>query len=108
MTNLDAVWNGPIERQGPSLSAAVIGMTELKVPIRIKSTYYPNFPDKNPDEAIHNPAIVDQQIPEEIISNLFNLYADEYHDINQYTDLTKPVFFGPRFINLNVGQLPTL
>ena len=108
MTNLDAVWNGPIERQGPSLSAAVIGMTGLKVPIRIKSTYYPNFPDKNPDEAIHNPAIVDQQIPEEIISNLFNLYADEYHDINQCTDLTKPVFFGPRFINLNVGQLPTL
>ena len=90
MTNLDATWNGPIEQQGPSLSAAVIGMTELKVPIRI------------------NPAIMSQQIPEEIISNLLSLYPDEYDDIREYTDLAKPVFFGPRFTNLNVGQLPTL
>ncbi len=90
MTNLDAAWNGPIEKQGPSLSAAVIGMTELKVPVRI------------------DPAIMSQQIPEEIISNLFSLYPDEYDDLREYTDLAKPVFFGPRFINLNVAQLPTL
>lgn len=108
MTALDSVWNGPIEEQGPNLSKAVIGMTELKVPVRISSTYYPNFPDEDPETAVHNPAIMAQKIPAEIISKLTQLYPDEYEDLSSYTDLSKPVFFGPRYLNLNVGSLPTL
>ena len=108
MTALDDVWNGPIEQQGPNLSKAVIGMTELKVPARISSTYYPNFPDKDPETAVHNPAIRAQQIPPEIISKLTQLYPEEYEDISAYTDLSQPVFFGPRYINLNLRSLPTL
>ena len=108
MTALDDVWNGPKEQQGPNLSKAVIGMTELKVPVRISSTYYPNFPDKNPETAVHNPAIMAQQMPVEIISKLSRLYPDEYEEISAYTDLSQPVFFGPRYFNLNVRSLPTL
>ena len=44
-----------------------------------------------------------QQIPAEIISNLAQLYPDEYEDLRSYTDLSQPVFFGPRYINLNSG-----
>ena len=110
MNALDDVWNGPLELQGPNLSKAVIGMTELKVPVRISSTYYPDFPNEDPATAIHNPAIMAQQIPAEIISNLTRLYSDEYEDISAYTDLSKPVFFGPRYFNLNseARSLPAL
>jgi hypothetical protein len=103
MAALDDVWNGPIEQQGPNLSKAVIGMTELKVPVRIASIYYPDFPNEDPATAIHNPAIMAQQIPPEIISKITQLYPDEYDDISTYTDLSKPVFFGPRYRNLNAG-----
>jgi hypothetical protein len=34
------------------------------------------------------------------------LYPDEWDDLNQYTNLTEPVYFGPRFLNLNVTEVP--
>lgn len=42
-----------------------------------------------------------QQIPDSIIQQLPSLYPDEFEFINKYTDLSKPVFYGPRFINNN-------
>lgn len=42
-----------------------------------------------------------QQIPDSIIQQLPALYPDEFEYISQYTDLSKPVFYGPRFRNNN-------
>ena len=42
-----------------------------------------------------------QQIPDFIIKQLPNLYPAEFEFLDTYTDLSKPVFYGPRFINLN-------
>ncbi len=108
MNSLHAVWNGPAEEQGERMGAAVVGMSELKVPIRIQCAYHPNYPIEDPDKAVWQPALMTLQIPEEIIANLFSLYPDEWNDMNQYTDLTQPVYFGPRFLNLNVTEVPPL
>jgi hypothetical protein len=48
------------------------------------------------------------QIPESIIADLPRLYPDEWDDLNRYTDLSEPVFFGPRFMNLNVAEVPAV
>lgn len=108
MSNLDAVWNGPASEQGERMGAAVGGMAALKVPIRIQCAYYPNYPAEDDSDAIWQPALMKQQIPEEIIADLFKLYPDEWNDLNQYTDLTEPVYFGPRFLNLNVTEVPAI
>jgi Ferritin-like len=42
-----------------------------------------------------------QQIPDDIIQRLPSLYPDEFEHIAKYTNLSMPVFYGPRFINLN-------
>ena len=47
-------------------------------------------------------------IPEEIVADLFRLYPDEWNDLNQYTDLSRPTYFGPRFLNLSVTEAPTI
>ena len=108
MANLDAVWNGPASKQGERMGAAVVGMVGLKVPIRIQCAYYPNYPAEDESEAIWQPALMTLQIPETIIADLFRLYPDEWDDLNQYTDLTEPVYFGPRFLNLNVTEVPAI
>ncbi len=106
MTSLDAVWNGPESERGERMGAAVSGMAQLRVPIRISSAYYPNYPSEDDSEAIWQPALMSLQIPEAIIADLHNLYPNEWDDLNQYTDLTEPVYFGPRFLNLNVTEVP--
>lgn len=108
MSNLDAVWNGPANDQGERMGAAIVGMSQLKVPIRIQCAYYPNYPAEDESDAIWQPALMKQQIPEEIIADSFKLYPDEWNDLNQYTDLTEPVYFGPRFLNLNVTEVPAI
>ena len=107
MTTLDAVWNGPASEQGVRMGEAIVGMTELKVPVRISSTYYPNYPSEDESEAIYQPALMSQQIPEELIADLSRLYPAEHEDMGLYTDLTQPVYFGPRFLNLNATEVPT-
>lgn len=42
-----------------------------------------------------------QQIPDTIIQQLPSLYPDEFDYLNEFTDLSKPVFYGPRFRNNN-------
>ena len=83
-------------------------MSELKVAIRIQSAYYPNYPIEDESDAIWQPAPMSLQIPEAIISELFKIYPDEWNDLNQYTDFTEPVFFGPRFLNLNATEVPAI
>ena len=65
-------------------------------------------PVEDEDEAIWQQALMSLQIPESIIADLPRLYPDEWDDLNRYTDLSEPVFFGPRFMNLNVTEVPAV
>lgn len=42
-----------------------------------------------------------QQIPDFIIQQLPKLYPEEFDFISKFTDLSKPVFYGPRYLNIN-------
>lgn len=81
LATLDTVWNGPAPTSWKSLGAAVHGMVDF----RVLSCFM----------------IMRTQIPEEIITQLSSLYLDEYEFLAEYTDLSQPVFYGPRFINTN-------
>lgn len=81
MNDLDAMWNGPAAESWPKFGAAVGAMTEM----RVQSCFY----------------IMRNQIPQKIIDNLSSHYPKEYNCLNTYTDLSQPVFYGPRFINKN-------
>jgi hypothetical protein len=42
-------WSGTSQRRSKeSVEAAVIGMSEPKVPVRIQCTYHPHYPVKDP------------------------------------------------------------
>ena len=43
------------------------------------------------------------EIPPAIIADLPELYPSEFAFLARYTDLDKPVFYGPRFRNVNVA-----
>lgn len=78
---LDTVWNGPAATSWKTLGAAVHKMVDF----RVLSCFN----------------IMRYRIPDDIIQKLPAIYPDEYPFISQYTDLSKPVFYGPRFININ-------
>jgi hypothetical protein len=46
------------------------------------------------------PDVVRHQVPPRLIDRLPELYPDEHQFLARYTDLSKPVFYGPRFRNL--------
>jgi hypothetical protein len=79
MVALDDAWNGPAARSWPSLGEAVIQMNEM----RVLSCFN----------------IMRHQVPDQAVDRLKELYPDEYDDLAAYTDLDRPVFYGPRFIN---------
>lgn len=81
MDDLEAMWNGPADESWPNFGKAVGAMTEM----RVQSCFY----------------IMRHQIPTEIIADLSKHYPDEYEYMAKYTDLSVPVFYGPRFINNN-------
>lgn len=81
LANLDLVWNGPAKTSWPTFGKAVGGMVDF----RVLSCFN----------------IMRTQIPADIIEQLPALYPDEYEMLKTYTDLTKPVFYGPRFLNTN-------
>jgi hypothetical protein len=81
LTTLDTVWNGDAPTSWKNLGAAVHGMVDF----RVLSCFN----------------IMRTPIPTDIINNLKNTYTDEFDFISKYTDLTKPVFYGPRFLNTN-------
>lgn len=81
LDTLDVVWNGPASTSWKSLGAAVHGMVDF----RVLSCFM----------------IMRSQIPVDIIKQLPTLYPNEFEFMSLYTDLSKPVFYGPRFLNTN-------
>jgi hypothetical protein len=83
MNDLDAMWNGLPGNEWPTFGDAVAKMTDM----RVLSVFY----------------IMDRHvIPANIIKELPKLYPDEYKEMAAYTDLKKPVSYGPRFMNMNI------
>jgi len=83
MADLDAMWNGPADKSWPTFGQAVGAMGEL----RVKACF----------------GVMSHQVPPAVVAKLQELYPDEYADIAAYTDLSQPVFYGPRFRNLNAA-----
>ncbi len=81
MADLDASWNGDPATWWPTLGAAVEGMAKLRV--------FSCF------------TIMKHEVPRDLIAQLNTLYPDEYAMMDTYTHLDRPVFYGPRFINMN-------
>jgi hypothetical protein len=79
MVALDDAWNGQVARSWPSLGEAVVQMNEM----RVLSCFN----------------IMRHQVPDEAVNRLKELYPAEYDTLSTYTDLDRPVFYGPRFIN---------
>ena len=78
---LDQAWNGPPAGAWKTLGGAVHSMVDL----RVLSCFN----------------ILKYQIPADIIAKLPQLYPDEFERLRRLTDLSKPVSYGPRFINTN-------
>jgi hypothetical protein len=79
---LDAVWNGPQKASWKTLGGAVHDMVDL----RVLSCFN----------------LLRHQIPPVVVKQLSALYPDEYASLAQYSDLSAPLFYGPRFFNTNV------
>lgn len=84
MDDLELMWNGPKDQSWPNFGKAVGTMSEM----RVLSCFY----------------IMQLQVPDAIIAKLADLYPDDYEQMKKYTDLDQPVFYGPRFFNLNVQR----
>ncbi len=78
---LDQAWNGPAPVAWKTLGSAVHSMVDL----RVLSCFN----------------IVRHQIPANLVTQLPELYPNEIEWMKDLTDLTKPVLYGPRFINAN-------
>ncbi|MEI2777356.1 MAG: ferritin-like protein [Tetrasphaera sp.] len=76
---LDDAWNGPPELGWPALGRAVFEMNELRV--------------------ISCFDILRHEVPRSVVDDLARLYPGEADEIAGLTDVTKPVFYGPRFEN---------
>ncbi|WP_426565360.1 ferritin-like domain-containing protein [Angustibacter sp. McL0619] len=76
---LDDAWNGPPEEGWPALGRAVLEMNELRV--------------------ISCFEIVRQQVPGDVVGRITELYPQEAMELGALTDLSAPVYYGPRFEN---------
>lgn len=85
MVALDDSWNGPPQSSWPRLGEAVVQMNEM----RVLSCFN----------------ILRHEVPPAILDQLEELYPDEYRMIATYSDLTRPVFYGPRFRNLAASRV---
>lgn len=81
LTALDGAWNGPAAVSWKTLGGAVHGMVDL----RVLSCFN----------------ILRYQVPADVLAQLPALYPGEIDRLRDYTDLTRPVFYGPRFLNTN-------
>jgi hypothetical protein len=81
MSDLEAMWNGPADKSWPSFGDAVGKMGDLRV---LGCVY-----------------LMKNQVPADVVGKLEAMYPDEYADMAKYTDLSAPVFYGPRFHNVN-------
>jgi hypothetical protein len=78
---LDQAWNGPVAVAWKTLGGAVHNMVDL----RVLSCFN----------------ILRHAIPADIVAQLPALYPNEIDRLRTFTDLSKPVFYGPRFVNTN-------
>lgn len=79
MAALDDAWNGPAAQSWPSLGEAVIQMNEM----RVLSCFN----------------VIRHQVPADVVGRLRELYPAEYRLMATLTELSEPVFYGPRFVN---------
>lgn len=82
LVDLDTMWNGSKDGLWPTFGEAVKAMTDL----RVLSCFN----------------IMRYQVPPSVIVDIPQLYPDECGFISTYTDLTQPVFYGPRFGNTTI------
>ncbi len=78
---LDACWNGPTAASWKTLGGAVHSMVDLRVLSCIN--------------------LMRHQVPADIVAKLPTLYPAEAKYLAEFTDLSKPAFYGPRFLNTN-------
>jgi hypothetical protein len=78
---LDLAWNGPPADSWHTIGGSVHSMVDL----RVLSCFN----------------ILRYQIPDNVVAQLPQLYPKEIDRLRLYTDLGKPVFYGPRFANVN-------
>ncbi len=88
MNDLDAMWNGLRTNQWPTFGDAVQKMSAMRV--------------------LANVYIMKEPMEESLVKQLPKLYPDEYKQMAAYTDMKRPVYYGPRFINMNVRNANTL
>lgn len=81
LVSLDGAWNGPSAVAWKTLGAAVHGMVDL----RVLSCFN----------------IMRYEVPADLVAKLPEFYPDEIDRLRDHTDLTRPVFYGPRFVNTN-------
>lgn len=79
LADLDGAWNGPESQSWPTLGEGVMSMMKL----RVLSCFN----------------LMSHEVPPAVISQLQSLYPEEYQELAEYTDLSAPVFYGPRFVN---------
>jgi hypothetical protein len=79
---LDDAWNGPEETSWPSLGKAVFEMNEL----RVTSCFN----------------ILRHRVPAAAVAKLPALYPNEYDELRRLSDLDKPLYYGPRFMNTDL------
>jgi hypothetical protein len=86
LVGLDELWNGPMDTQWATFGQAVTGMMEL----RVTSCF----------------TFMRRQIPPAVIARLPELYPADFDLLASRTDLSRPVFYGPRFSVTVAGGLP--
>jgi hypothetical protein len=83
MVHLARVWNGSPDDQWPTLGEAITHMMKLRV--------FSCFTFQR------------RRIPADVTARLTELYPQEADFLAAYTDLDRPVFYGPRFRNRAAG-----
>jgi hypothetical protein len=81
LAGLDASWNGDPAKSWPALGGAV----QLMAKLRVLGCFN----------------LMGHQVPDAAVRDLENIYPEEFAALSTYTRLDEPVFYGPRFRNLN-------
>lgn len=77
LAGLDEVWNGPVATQWPTFGESVAEMVEL----RVKAAF----------------TFMRRQVPRAAVAGLPTMYPEHFDLLASRTDLSRPVFYGPRF-----------
>jgi hypothetical protein len=82
LAGLDVAWNGPADGSWKTLG----GTVDVMMHMRVLSCFN----------------IIRHEVPGALVAQLGALYPDEAAFLSTYTDVSQPVFYGPRFANTNV------